>query len=256
MNEPIQLRLVREVFPQFRREYEELPSTPLADPAQFYLGNNVFDGTDALSLYCMIRWLQPSKIIEVGSGHSSRLAAQAARANGKTELVCIEPNPDPILVNGFPGLSELIAVDVQEVDPRRFDELDDGDILFIDSSHVVKAGSDVNYLILDVLPRVRPGVVVHLHDVFLPQHYPRSWLIDQLWFWSEQYLLQAFLAFNNAFEVLLSTAYLGLRHVEDLQATFPKSPWWNHGGSLWMCRTPLAKVAELASPPGRLSRSR
>jgi len=101
-----------------------------------------------------------------------------------------------------------------------------GDILFIDSSHVVKTGGDVTYLFLEVPPRLRPGVIVHVHDVFLPQEFPRSWILDLHLFWTEQYLLQAFLTYNSDFEVLFASGYMGLQHRQDMQRTFPKSPWW------------------------------
>jgi hypothetical protein len=108
-------------------------------------------------------------------------------------------------------------------------------VLFIDSSHVSKVGGDVNFLFLEVLPRLRPGVIVHLHDVFLPAEYPRDWVVEKGRFWTEQYLLQAFLTFNDAWEILLANNYLGLEHAEALRTTFPTSPWWG-GGSFWMRR--------------------
>jgi hypothetical protein len=171
----------------------------------------------------------------VGAGFSSLVSAQAALRNAHTELICIEPYPSVIQKEGFPGLTSLIPKKVQEVELNYFEELDTGDILFIDSSHVVKIGGDVNYLFLEVIPRLKPGVLVHVHDIFLPMEYRRDWIIDELRFWSEQYLLQAFLTFNSAYEVLLCNSYLGYRHRDEMQATFPNSPWWG-GGSFWMRR--------------------
>ena len=109
------------------------------------------------------------------------------------------------------------------------------DILFIDSSHVAQIGSDVTYLFLEIIPRLHPGVVVHIHDIFLPMEMRKEWVLDEMRFWTEQYLLQAFLAFNREFEVLMANSYLGLYHVDVLRATFPRSPWWG-GGSFWMRR--------------------
>jgi hypothetical protein len=108
-------------------------------------------------------------------------------------------------------------------------------MLFIDSSHTVKIGSDVNYLFLEVLPRLRPGVIVHVHDIFLPFEYRRDWVLDELRFWTEQYLLQAFLQFNSEFEVLMANSYLNHYYHEELKATFPDLTWWE-GGSFWMRR--------------------
>jgi hypothetical protein len=235
LNEPVQLSLLQEVFPAYRDEYDNLPSQPTGCPHDYYFENGRFGGTDALALYCMVRHFRPRQVVEVGSGFSSRLAARAALKNGSTRLTCIEPHPDNVLRTGLPGLDLLIEKPVQQVPLALFCELLPNDILFIDSAHVVRIGGDVNYLFLDVIPRLRPGVIVHVHDIFLPREYPKGWVLNQLRFWSEQYLLQAFLAFNTAFEVLLCNSYLGLKHRALMQSTFPNSPWWG-GGSFWMRR--------------------
>ena len=101
----------------------------------------------------------------------------------------------------------------------------------------MKIGGDVNYLFLEVLPRLEAGVIVHIHDIFLPFEYRRDWVKEKFLFWTEQYLLQAFLTFNSEFEVLMANGYLGHRYMEDLKATFANSPWWS-GGSFWMRRKP------------------
>ena len=235
MDDSGQLHLLRDVFPQFRDEYEALPTAPTEDPACFHLGNGLFDGTDALALYCMLRHLRPRRVIEVGSGYSTRLAAQAALTNASTELVCIEPYPGDVVAQGFAGLTELIASRVEHVSLDLFTSLEAGDVLFIDSSHVVKTGGDVAFLFLEVLPRLRQGVVVHVHDVFLPHEYPRECVVDGLRFWNEQHLLQSFLMFNSEFRVLLANNYLATRYMDILKETFPTSPWWG-GGSFWMQR--------------------
>ena len=118
-----------------------------------------------------------------------------------------------------------------------FGELARDDVLFIDTSHVLKVGSDVQYLILDVLPRLPHGTLVHLHDIFLPREYPLSWFAE-LRFPNEQYVLQAFLAFNDSFEVLWSTAYMHHRHVDRLSAFFHSydGAAVRQGASLWMRR--------------------
>jgi hypothetical protein len=241
MNDGEQLRLLREVFPGFRHEYETFPTNATDDPATFHFDNGLFDGTDALVLYCMIRHLQPKRVIEVGSGYSTRLAAQAALANGSTKLTCIDPHPDGVVRAGFPGLTSVIDSSVEEVSIDLFKSLEAQDVLFIDSSHVVRIGGDVNFLILEVLPRLQPGVVVQMHDVFLPREYPRDWVVDMRRFWSEQYLLQAFLAFNTAFRVLLANSYLDARYPDALRNTFPNSPWWG-GGSFWLQRRPNPSI--------------
>ena len=246
MNESVQLDLLRNRFPKFRDEYEQFPTSSTGEPGRFHLNNDLFDGTDALVAYCMIRHFQPRLIIEVGSGFSSLISAEAAAKNNNSALICIEPFPQDFLRRGFPGLRSLIEKKVEDIDLEFFSQLDSGDILFIDSSHTVKIGGDVNYLFLEVLPRLKPGVIVHIHDIFLPFDYRRDWVMDEFHFWSEQYLLQAFLSFNAEFEVLMCNSYLGLYYLEDLKSTFPNSPWWadtrigvpRGGGSFWMRRRP------------------
>lgn len=240
MNESVQLEFLRKVFPQFKAEYDQFPAEPTSRPYEFYFNNGQFGGTDALALYCMVRHFQPRLVVEVGSGFSSRVTAQAAVRNGNTKLVCIEPYANEpvrhdIFKNGFPGLSELIQNKVEDLDIEFFQKLGPADILFIDTSHVVRIGGDVNYLFLEVIPRLKPGVIVHVHDIFFPLEYPQNWVLNQLSFYSEQYLLQAFLSFNSEYEVLLCNSFLGHKHKAELQAIFPNSPWWG-GGSFWMRR--------------------
>ena len=234
MNESGQLDLLRGVFPRFREEYDKFAFEPTGVPHEFYFNNDLFSGTDALALYCMLRHFRPKRVLEVGSGFSSRVSAAALLRNGDGgTLTCVEPYPAEVLTNGFPGLSRLITKPVQAVAPEVFEELGSGDVLFIDTSHVVAIGSDVNYLFLEILPRLKPGVIVHVHDIYFPTEYPRAWVMQERRFWTEQYLLQAFLACNADFEVLLCNSHLWRKHRQAVLETFPRSPWWG-GGSLWM----------------------
>ena len=245
MNDLVQLDLLRTRFPKFRDEYEQFPTTPPEEPGHFYLNNHLFDGTDALVAYCMTRHFQPQLIIEVGSGFSSLLLGQAATKNNNSALICIEPFPQEFLKHGFRGLRSLIEKKVQDMDLDFFSQLGPGDVLFIDSSHTVKIGGDVNYLFLEVLPRLKPGVIVHVHDIFFPFDYRRDWVKEEFRFWTEQYLLQAFLTFNSEFEVLMANRYLAHKYPEDLKAAFPslgklkanskQEISWG-GGSFWMRR--------------------
>ena len=234
MNESAQLNLLGS-FSKFRDEYQQFPTGKTGVHNQFYLGNRLFDRTDALVAYCMIRHFQPRLIIEVGSGFSSLVLGQAAAKNKNSGLICIEPFPREFLREDFPGLQSLIEKKVQDIDLEFFSQLDPGDILFIDSSHTVKIGGDVNYLFLEVLPRLKPGVIVHVHDIFLPFEYRRDWVLDEFRFWTEQYLLQSFLTFNSEFEVLMANYYLNHYHQDQLKATFPDLSSWV-GGSFWMQR--------------------
>ena len=250
MNDSMQLDLLRSHFTKFRDEYHNLPVEP--PPGQ----KRPFRGVDALVAYCMIRHFQPELIAEVGSGWSSLVLGQAAAKNKNSALICIDPFPGDVLRKGFPGLRSLIEKKIQDIDLEFFSQLGSGDVLFIDSSHTVKIGGDVNYLFLEVLPRLRPGVIVHVHDIFLPFEYRRDWVQDEFRFWTEQYILQAFLTFNSQFEVLLANSYLNHYHQQELKAAFPGLCSWA-GGSFWMRRKPIAGLRasqredDGAAPKGR-----
>jgi hypothetical protein len=136
-------------------------------------------------------------------------------------LTAIDPYPWESYREGIPGLSQLIDKKVQEVDLTTFTSLEAGDILFIDSSHVLREGNDVQYEYLEILPRLAPGVLVQLHDISLPRRYPRVYFDSQL-YWNEQYLLQAFLAFSQRFEVLWPGNYMMLKYPEKVCAAFPE----------------------------------
>ena len=241
MNDSMQLDLLRNHFPKFRDEYNNLPIEP--PPGQ----KRPFRGVDALVAYCMIRHFQPQLIVEVGSGWSSLVLGQAAAKNKNSALICIDPFPRELFARvSFPGLRSLIEKKVQDVDLEFFSQLGSGDVLFIDSSHTVKIGGDVNYLFLEVLPRLRPGVIVHVHDIFFPFEYRRDWVLEEFRFWTEQYILQAFLTFNSEFEVLLANSYLNHYHQQDLKAAFPGLSSWA-GGSFWMRRKPIAGLRAIAN---------
>jgi Methyltransferase domain len=240
MNDSVQLDLLRREFSKFRHECEQLPTEPTEKATRFYLNNGLFGGLDALVAYCMVRHFQPRLIVEIGSGFSSLILGEALTKNNHANLVCIDPSPQTFLRQKLPGLHSLIEKRVQDIDVDFFSQLNPGDILFIDSSHTVKIGGDVNYLFLEVLPRLKPGVIVHIHDIFLPFDYRRDWVLEQFRFWSEQYLLQAFLMFNSEFEVLMANSYLNHYQQEELKATFPPLPSWR-GGSFWIRRRSQVK---------------
>jgi predicted O-methyltransferase YrrM len=239
MNDTAQRELLGGFAAEFHEEYEQFPRQRTSSPHSFYLNNNRFESVDAEILYCMVRKFKPARIFEIGSGNSTCLSAQALLRNqaedGKgAELIACEPYPNPVLRAGFPGLSELIPKRVQEIPLQEFSKLQRNDILFIDSSHVVSVGSDVQYEILEILPRLNPGTLIHFHDIFLPAEYPKAWVLGEYKFWSEQYLLQAFLAFNTKYEVIWAGSYMHFRHPDALadafssyqrQQTWPASFW-------------------------------
>jgi hypothetical protein len=220
---------------KYASETFDWPDRASGGLAHFYFKNGMFDGTDAIILHCMIRETRPESFVEIGSGFSSRIAASAIARNKTGRMTIIDPHANLELCDALPGEIEVVRRPVEHIGFDRFSQLSDGDILFIDSSHVSRLGGDVNFLFLDVLPRLAHGVTVHVHDVFFPNDYPRAWVLDLLRFWNEQYLLQAFLAFNRGFEVVLANSMLGYHSRELMQRLFPHSPWWG-GGSCWIRR--------------------
>ena len=242
LREAAQLELLERLSGKYRAEYEALPRTPTGVPHEFYLHNDAFGSVDAEVLYGLVRELAPRRLFEIGSGFSTRLSAQACRVNaaqGSTscELVAFEPYPSEVLRAGFPGLTRLEPVKAQDIARSEFERLEANDILFIDSSHVLKVGSDVQVEILEILPRLKPGVVVHFHDIFLPAEYPKPWVLEHRRFWTEQYALQAFLTFNERFEVLWGGSFMHLKHPEKLREAFSsyrESASWP--GSFWIRR--------------------
>ena len=201
---------------------------------EFDFNNHFFSGLDAAVYYSLIRHLKPQKIIEIGAGYSTRIADKALSANQKGTLTCIEPYPEARL-NGARLKVELIAKPVEEIDVNYFSCLEPNDILFIDSSHTVKFASDVCYEFLEILPRVAPGVWIHVHDVFFPHDYPAEWLIDRRMALNEQYLLEAFLSFNKTFAVQLANYWLCLEHVERAARLWPNASK-DRASSFWMKR--------------------
>ncbi len=198
---------------------------------------------DAHTLYLLLRHVKPKRMMEVGSGVSTLFALEALAKNGaegaeKPTVTCIEPYPRRGLLKlSDAGKVHLIQDFVQDVPVKTFQELGDGDVLFIDSSHVLKLDSDVQYLYLEVLPQLQKGVVIHIHDIFFPYATPEpeTWIFRQHQFWNESPLVQAFLAFNPAFEILFCGSYLHHNAPQALQqAISVYDPKTTFAGSLWL----------------------
>jgi hypothetical protein len=244
LNEQAQLTFLDQVCQKYRAEYEAFPVNPTDVPHQYHFNQMMFRSVDAEVLYCMIRYHCPRRVIEVGSGFSTYVAAAAVVRNAEqgkpAEFFAIEPYPNEVLRQGFSGLQRLISEPVQDVDLNLFTTLTEGDVLFIDSSHVLRIDSDVRFLFLEVLPRLQPGVLVHFHDIFLPLDYPQDWVIKEHRFWNEQYLLQAFLAFNRAFEVIWAGSFMHQYHSDALKNAFSHyDPQTVTPGSFWVRRKDL-----------------
>lgn len=226
MNDNRQLDMLTLFSSRYKNEFEQFPENETDIPYQYYLNNGLFERIDGGILYTMIRHFKPDKILEIGSGNSTYLSAQAILKNKEVnsgygcELVAVEPYPNETLKKGFPGLSRLVTSKAEDIPLSKFEQLSENDILFIDSSHVLKIGSDVGFEILEVLPRLNKGVIIHIHDIFLPKEYPRGWVLRDHVFVNEQYLLQAFLEFNEHFEVLWAGHYMRSKHHEKLKDVF------------------------------------
>ena len=199
-------------------------------------------GIDWFMLHGMVRTLRPAQVIEIGSGASTEVTAAALALNAEEagfagQFTAIEPFPSDTLRRGFAGLDKLLDVPVQKIPLTMFEALGPNDLLFIDSSHMVKIGSDAQYEFLEILPRLQPGVVVHVHDIFFPHDYGRDFILRQKAFWNEQYILQAFLAFNRTFRVDWCSSWMMHRHGEMLAGSgIAGARRSARPGSLWMRR--------------------
>ena len=231
-----QVALFQELVPF----YAELPwgETP-GKGLRFGLRNDFYSFADAIFLYCVMRRFRPRRVIEVGSGYSScaMLDTSDRFLGGQVQFTFIEPYAQAFLALLKPedrAALRLLESRVQDVPLETYDALAANDILFVDSSHVSKFGSDLNHIVFEVLPRLAPGVLVHFHDVYYPFEYPREVVYSGI-AWNEAYLLRAFLQFNEAFRVRLFTTYLETAHpalVYDAMPLCRRNP----GGSLWLQR--------------------
>jgi predicted O-methyltransferase YrrM len=233
LSEPQMLELLEKIG-RYKAEY-----------SQIHMNSGYTSNGDGAILYGMIREFKPRKIIEVGSGYSTRTAWEASQRNQSEggvpcRITAIEPYPRQALRNLLTSAETvaLIQSKVEDVDAGLFQQLGRGDVLFIDSSHVIKTGNDVHCLYLTVLPRVPVGTLIHIHDIRFPFDYPREWLLSAKKFWTEQYLLQMFLAFNESFEILFAGNYMFRRHPQEMAEALvgldARGPGWP--GSFWIRR--------------------
>jgi hypothetical protein len=233
-----QLDLLREME-AWRAELSELARFERGG-SRFSYDNRFFAAGDADALYCMLRLLRPRRLIEVGAGVSTLVATAAltrnAAAGHSCEHTCVEPFEAPWLER-LDG-PRVLRTRVEDVPEDVFAGLGDGDVLFIDSSHTVRPGGDVLHLLFAVVPRLAAGVSVHFHDIFLPGEYPREWVVDRGRRWHEQYLLAAFLAYNEEFEVRLALNWLLRTHPDELRRAFPALAGYPERapGSFWIRR--------------------
>jgi len=223
----------------YNDELRGIPNSP-ADDLSFHFNNGSFESGDAEYWYNLIRSRKPRRIFEIGSGNSTRMARRAIRKNQEEipentcRHVCIEPYEMPWLEKT--GVV-VVRQRVQDLDKSVFGELEKNDILFIDSSHVIRPQGDVLFEYLELLPLLKPGVIVHVHDIFSPRDYLKQWVVDEVKLWNEQYLLEAFLSFNSRFTVQLANYWFCLDHLDEAARLWPRALSPNYGAcSFWMKR--------------------
>jgi hypothetical protein len=220
-NIPEQLKMLATF--SFSQELEHIPQKK-PETRDFYLQNAFFEAGDAEYWYQLIRSIKPRRVFEVGSGNSTLMALRATRRNHEEDPnyvckhVCIEPYENPWLEET--GAS-VLRRRVEELEPEFFSELEENDILFIDSSHIIRPQGDVLFEYLEVLPGLNKGVIVHLHDIYSPKNYPRAWLEDYFPFWNEQYLLEAFMSHNSSWKIIGALNYLYHNYYDDLRTVAP-----------------------------------
>jgi predicted O-methyltransferase YrrM len=233
MNIPEQLKLLDSL----RTYYLQVPFQDKPVPGLLYqFANAYFSYTDGIVLFCMLNALRPRRIIEIGSGFSTCAILDTNRLclGGQAEITCIEPHPEilrKLLANSRDAVT-IVESKLQDIDLGIFDELGPSDVLFIDSSHVSKVGSDVNYIVFEILPRIKPGVAIQIHDIYIGFEYPDKWLCEGRG-WSEAYLLRSFLEYNQSFRILLFIGYLQVMHEAWFREHMPDTLLCK-GGSFWM----------------------
>lgn len=236
------LAWLKQLSQKYGQEYNAFPKE-CTDPRNYYLNNSAFASGDAEVLYAILRDLRPRKMIEIGSGYSTLLTCEALRVNSndasnyRCEFTAIEPFPPAFISPPPPEVTRFERRPVQQVPVQLFSSLEAGDVLFIDSSHAAKIGSDVVHEYLTIMPNLAPGVVVHIHDIFIPAEYPRWWINEARFFWNEQYMLEAFLNYNREFEVIMPLHAVWQLHGEPFHKMIPSFEPGRHApSSFWIRR--------------------
>ena len=227
-----QLKLVKELA----EYYDEMPFNNVRNKNRFYFDNDFYEYTDGIFLYSMMRHFKPEQIIEIGSGFSSALMLDTNQLffNNKINMTFIEPYTDrlhSLITTDDTKSTTIIEKEVQSVPLNTFEKLNKGDILFVDSTHVAKTGSDVNYILFEILPRLNKGVLIHFHDIFYPFEYPKEWVFQGR-NWNENYFLKSFLMYNNEFKIILFGDYLHKFQSEVFNKM--SACLKNSGGNLWL----------------------
>lgn len=237
---PFEIELVKQLSLLSQLSYSgELYSFPACIPINiggFFVNNPNFGAGDVDLYYLIIRKFKPRRIIEVGSGYCTMVCLKAIEQNIlediQTELICIEPFEMPIL-NQEKNIT-LVRKPVEEVGLELFQSLGENDILFIDSSHIIRPGNDLLHIYFEIFPILKKGVIIHIHDIFSPRHYPKEWLTEKMRFWNEQYLLEAFLHNNHDYQVLFTANHLVKNHYAEAKKVLIHLQPNSEPSSFWM----------------------
>lgn len=206
----------------------------------FWFENPMYQYGDAEIAYAIVRRFKPRRVVELGSGFSTLVLAHAAKANSReghpTLVETNDPFPSALVEDPVEGLSALRCRPAESIPVEELEGLVEGDVLFVDTTHVVRLGGDVNHIVLDVLPGLRKGVLVHFHDIWLPYEYHPGLTEHLNMHWTEQYLLQALLSGNPSFEILFATQAVATEQAERFRRLVPRFKGVNHPTSFWLQR--------------------
>ena len=238
-----QLEFVRRLAPTIVDELADVPQEMPPGPPSYHWHNDFWTGGDALVHYGLLRDAKPRRVVEVGCGWSSLLMARAlarneAEGSPRTIVDQVEPYVRKELLRALPDHWNLHETILQRAPLELFEALGEGDVCFYDGSHVARAGSDVNWFFFEILPRLAPGVIVHLHDVFWPYDYPEQWIFERGQTWNEQYVLQAFLMYNREFEPIVANCAVFMGRPDEMEELFTSLPVIRSGCSVWLRRLP------------------
>jgi predicted O-methyltransferase YrrM len=213
-------------------------SNPFHPGPRYTFDNGFFPEFDGTIYYLMLRHLKPKRVIEIGSGYSSALLLDVNEQMFDSSIDCtfIEPSSERLLSLVNRNKINLYEKRVQDIPVSVFQQLEVRDILFIDSSHITKMGSDVNHLLFEILPKLNPGVIIHIHDIHFPFEYPAKYALDVHYFWNEAYIVRAFLQYNEQFQILFFNSYLARCHAAKVESSLPLSAQ-REGGSLWLSKS-------------------
>ena len=233
MDDQTQLEFLRRLETYYRNvPFQATPTEGLL----YYFDNPNYSYTDGIVLFCAMNHLRPRRLIEIGSGFSTCAILDTNRLSlgSQTQITSIEPHAELLrsLIAKSNDSITIVEKKLQDAELEVFDQLCAGDILFIDSTHISKVGSDVNYIIFEILPRLSPGVIIQIHDIYLAYEYPDVWLREGR-AWNEAYLLRAFLEYNERFRILLFVSYMQNAHEEWFREHMPDA-LLNKGGCFWM----------------------